>query len=32
MQDPYLVTTSWPDLDGVKTQAQHWLQKKWRRV
>ena len=28
MTEHYLVITSWPDLDGARQQAQHWLQKK----
>jgi len=28
MSDYYLVITSWPDLDGARRQAEHWLQKK----
>ena len=28
MADHYLVITSWPDLDGAKTQAERWLHKK----
>lgn len=27
MSDPYLVITSWPDLDGAKRQARAWLEK-----
>jgi len=28
MPEHYLVITSWPDLDGAKSQARLWLQKK----
>ena len=28
MSEPYLVITSWPDLEGARTQAKNWLQKK----
>ena len=28
MPQPYLVITSWPDLEGARQQAQHWVQKK----
>ena len=28
MSDPYLVITSWPDLEGAKAQARSWLEKK----
>lgn len=28
MPDPYLVITSWPDLDGARQQARGWLEKK----
>ena len=28
MVEPYLVITSWPDIDGARHQAQSWLQKK----
>lgn len=28
MPDHYLVITSWPDMDGARRQAEHWLQKK----
>lgn len=28
MSDHYLVITSWPELDGAKTQARDWLEKK----
>ena len=28
MPDPYLVITSWPDLDAAKEQARRWLQEK----
>ncbi len=27
MSDPYLVITSWPDLEGAKRQARIWLEK-----
>ena len=27
MSDPYLVITSWPDLEGAKAQARNWLEK-----
>ena len=28
MSEPYLVITSWPDLEGARLQAKSWLQKK----
>ena len=28
MLEPYLVITSWPDLDGAREQARNWLEKK----
>ena len=28
MSDPYLVITSWPDFDGARLQARHWLDEK----
>lgn len=28
MQEHYLVITSWPDLDGARLQARHWVEKK----
>ena len=28
MVEPYLVITSWPDIDGARHQARNWLQKK----
>ena len=28
MSEPYLVITSWPDLDGARQQARHWVEKK----
>ena len=28
MSDHYLVITSWPDIDGAREQAEHWLTKK----
>lgn len=28
MPQPYLVVTSWPDLDGARQQARHWVEKK----
>lgn len=28
MVEPYLVITSWPDIDGARHQAQDWVQKK----
>ena len=28
MCEPYLVITSWPDLDGARQQASHWVEKK----
>ncbi len=28
MPQPYLVITSWPDLDGARLQARHWVQNK----
>ena len=28
MCDPYLVITSWPDLDGARQQANHWVENK----
>ena len=28
MSDPYLVITSWPDLDGARQQARAWVDKK----
>jgi uncharacterized protein involved in tolerance to divalent cations len=28
MCEPYLVITSWPDLDGARQQANHWVQNK----
>jgi periplasmic divalent cation tolerance protein len=28
MPEPYLVITSWPDLDGARAQARAWVEKK----
>jgi periplasmic divalent cation tolerance protein len=28
MPEPYLVITSWPDVDGARQQARHWVEKK----
>ena len=28
MSHPYLVITSWPDLDGARLQARHWVKNK----
>jgi periplasmic divalent cation tolerance protein len=28
MPQPYLVITSWPDLDGARLQALHWVENK----
>lgn len=28
MPEHYLVITSWPDIDGARHQARHWLQQK----
>ena len=28
MSEPYLVITSWPDFDGARQQARHWLEQK----
>ncbi len=28
MSEPYLVITSWPDLDGARQHAKRWLEKK----
>ena len=28
MPEPYLVITSWPDLDGAREQARRWVEKK----
>ena len=28
MSEPYLVITSWPDLEGARSQAKNWVQKK----
>ena len=28
MPEPYLVITSWPDLDGARAQARDWVEKK----
>ena len=28
MCDPYLVITSWPDLEGARQQANHWVENK----
>jgi len=28
MPQPYLVITSWPDLEGARLQARHWVQNK----
>jgi periplasmic divalent cation tolerance protein len=28
MCEPYLVITSWPDLDGARQQASHWVENK----
>jgi periplasmic divalent cation tolerance protein len=28
MCEPYLVITSWPDLDGARQQANHWVENK----
>ena len=28
MSEPYLVITSWPDFEGARQQARHWLEQK----